>query len=146
MEKILNTKVLLVDDEEEFITTLAKRLETRNLKVSTATSGVDAVEMANTKDFDVILLDLAMPGMDGLQTLEKIKAEHPEAEIIMLTGHGTIEAGIEAMKLGAEDFIEKPVDIKELMVKIQDAKKKRVLILQEKSNTEIKQILKSKSW
>jgi DNA-binding NtrC family response regulator len=146
METTLNTKVLLVDDEEEFITTLAQRLETRNFKVSTATSGMEAVEIVNTNDFDVILLDLAMPGMDGLQTLEKIKAEHPEAEIIMLTGHGTIEAGIEAMKRGAEDFLEKPVDIKELMVKIEDAKQKRVLILQEKSNAEIKQILKSKAW
>jgi DNA-binding NtrC family response regulator len=146
MENTINTKVLLVDDEEEFITTLAQRLETRNLKVSTATSGTEAVEIVNANDFDVILLDLAMPGMDGLQTLEKIKAEHPEAEIIMLTGHGTIEAGIEAMKRGAEDFLEKPIDIKELMVKIEDAKQKRVLILQEKSNSEIKQILKSKAW
>lgn len=146
MDTVLKTKVLLVDDEEEFISTLGQRLEARNLKVSTSTSGVDAIELVDRQDFDVIVLDLAMPGMDGLETLKRIKADHPDAEIIMLTGHGTIESGIEAMKLGAEDFMEKPVDINILLGKISEARQKRVLVLQEKSKAEIEAILKTKAW
>jgi len=146
MDNTLNTRVLLVDDEEEFLSVLASRLEARDLKVSTATRGEEAVEIVDRKDFDAIILDMAMPGMDGLETLQKIKENHPDAEIIILTGHGTIKSGVTAMKLGAEDFLEKPVDIRELMEKIQDAKEKRVLILQKKSQEEIEKILKSKSW
>ncbi|WP_419175566.1 response regulator [Desulfosediminicola sp.] len=146
MEHTLNTRVLLVDDEEEFLSVLANRLEARDLKVSTATRGEEAVAIVDQKDFDAIILDMAMPGMGGLETLQKIKEKHPDAEIIILTGHGSIKAGVEAMKLGAEDFLEKPVDIRELMEKIQDAKEKRVLILQKKSQEEIEKILKSKSW
>lgn len=146
MENGLNTRVLLVDDEEDFLTVLSQRLEARNLKVSKATGGEEAIEIVDKKDFDVILLDLAMPGLDGLETLERIKAGHPDAEVIILTGHGTVQAGVEAMKLGAEDFVEKPVDIQVLMEKIKDAKEKRVLVLQKQSKEEIDKILKSKYW
>ena len=146
MTNSLNTRVLIVDDEEDFLALLAKRLETRNLKVSKATRGEEAVEMVKQQDFDAIILDLSMPGMDGLETLQQIKNDHPEAEVIILTGHGTIQAGIEAMKLGADDFLEKPVDISVLMEKIKDAKEKHVLILQKQSKEEIKNILKSKGW
>lgn len=146
MENGLNTRVLLVDDEEDFLSILAQRLEARNLKVSKATCGEDAIEVVDKHDFDVIILDMAMPGIDGLETLKRIKQGHPDAEIIMLTGHGTIQAGIEAMKLGAEDFIEKPVEIHELLEKIKDAREKRVLVLQKQSKEEIEKILKSKSW
>ena len=146
METALKSKVLLVDDEEEFIATLGQRLEARNLKVSTSTSGAEAIDLVDKQDFDVIVLDLAMPGMDGLETLKRIKEQHPDTEIIMLTGHGTIESGIEAMKAGAEDFMEKPVDINILMTKISEARQKRVLVLQEKSKAEIENILKTKAW
>ncbi|SHO49134.1 response regulator [Desulfopila aestuarii] len=146
METALQTRILLVDDEEEFIATLGQRLETRNLKVMAATSGERAIEIVDSQDVDVIILDLAMPGMDGLEVLRRIKNGHPEAEIIMLTGHATIESTVEAMKLGAEDFLEKPVDMKELLEKIQEAKQKRVLVLQEKSKAEIEQILKTRAW
>lgn len=146
MENGLNTRVLLVDDEEDFLSVLSERLEARNLKVSQATGGEQAIEIVDQKDVDVVLLDLAMPGMDGLETLKRIKAGHPDTEIIILTGHGTIQAGVEAMKLGAEDFVEKPVDIHVLMEKIKDAREKRVLVLQERSREEIEKILKSKSW
>ncbi len=146
MEASLKTKVLLVDDEEEFIATLGQRLEARNLKVTTTTTGARAIELIDCQDFDVIILDLAMPGMDGLEVLNRVKSEHPDAEIIMLTGHATIESGIEAMKQGAEDFLEKPVDIQKLLGRIEDAKKKRVLLLQEKSKAEIEKILRSKAW
>ena len=146
MENQINTRVLLVDDEEDFLTVLSDRLEARNLKVSKASRGEEAIKIADEQEFDAILLDLAMPGMDGLETLKRIKEAHPDAEIIMLTGHGSVQAGVEAMKLGAEDFLEKPVDIKELMAKINEAKEKRILVLQKKAQEEIKTILKSKSW
>ena len=142
----VNANVLLVDDEEDFIAALSRRLEARHLKVTAAHSGQDALALADRQDFDAIILDLAMPGMDGLETLKRIKQNHPEAEIIMLTGHGSIRTGIEAMKLGAEDFLEKPVDIQQLLERIKEAKSKRVLVLQEKSKDEIRKIIHSKPW
>jgi len=142
----LKAKVLLVDDEADFLTTLAERLETRGLKVNTASSGEDAVAKVDNQSFDLIVLDLAMPGIDGLETLKRIKAKQPEAEIIMLTGQGSIRTSIEAMKLGAEDFLQKPVNISELMDKISEAKDKRMLVLQSKSVKEIEKILHTKGW
>lgn len=146
MDQQVDARILLVDDEEEFIETLAQRLQARHLKVSTATSGTEAISQVARQEFDAIVLDLAMPGMDGLETLKRIKADHPEAEIIMLTGHGSIRTGVEAMKLGAEDFLEKPVDIRQLLEKIKEAKNKRILILQEKTKEEINKIISSKPW
>ncbi len=146
MEEKMSAKVLLVDDEEDFIETLSKRLEVRGLKVTGATRGRKALELVDKRAFDAVILDLAMPGMDGLETLQKIKKNHPDIEIIILTGQGSIKAGVQAMKLGAEDFLEKPVDIQELLKKIHKAKDKRVLILQKQSKSEIENILKSKAW
>jgi DNA-binding NtrC family response regulator len=146
MEKNLNAKVLLVDDEDDFLKTLTQRLEVRGLKVTGATRGEEAVDLVDKQEFDAIVIDLAMPGMDGLETLKQIKENHPEAEIIMLSGQGSIKKSTEAMKLGAEDFLEKPVDIQELLKKIAEAKGKRILILQEKSREEIENILRSKAW
>ena len=146
MEKKLYAKVMLVDDEEDFIKTLAERLEMRGLKVTGATRGEEAVDLADKQNFDAIVIDLAMPGMDGLETLKRIKENHPDAEIIMLSGQGTIKKGIEAMKLGAEDFLEKPVDMKALLSKIDAMKTKRILVLEKRSMEEIENILKSKPW
>lgn len=146
MEKKLHAKVLLVDDEEEFLSTLAKRLEMRGLKVTEATRGAEAVQLADKENFDAIVIDLAMPGMDGLETLKRIKESHPDAEIIMLSGQGTVKTSIEAMKLGAEDFLEKPVDMQELLTKIAEMKNKHILILEKQSMEEIELILKSKAW
>ena len=146
MDKNLKAKILLVDDEEEFIKTLADRLEVRGMTVTGATRGVDAVNLVNEEKFDVIVLDLAMPGMDGLETLQRIKEKDPDAEIIMLSGHGTIKTSIEAIKLGAEDFMEKPVDLSELLEKIAEAKEKRFLVLQKQAKKEIESILHSKPW
>ncbi len=142
----MHAKVLLVDDEEEFCNTLSERLETRGLKVNAALSGEEAIKRVEDQNFDAIILDLAMPGIDGLETLKRIKEKRPDLEIIMLTGHGTVKSGIEAMKLGAEDFLEKPVDMKVLMEKIGEAKHKRMLILEKKSQEEVEEIIKSKSW
>ncbi|WP_136810302.1 response regulator [Desulfosediminicola flagellatus] len=146
MEQQLKAKVLLVDDEEDFVANLSKRLEMRGLKVTAATRGADAVNLADDIQFDAIILDLAMPGMDGLETLRRIREHNPDAEIIMLTGHASIKSSIEAMKLGAEDYLEKPVDIGELLKKISEAREKRILILQKQSKAEIEEILKSKAW
>ena len=134
----------MVDDEEEFVENLSQRLEIRGLKVTAATRGEDAVSLADNQNFDAIVLDLAMPGMGGLETLKKIREKHPDAEIIILTGHGSVKSSVEAMKLGAEDFLEKPVDINDLLEKISKARDKRILILQKQSKAEIQEILKSR--
>lgn len=146
MEKEMEAKVLLVDDEQDFLETLSNRLEMRGLKVSAVTSGEQAVSEARQQDYDAIVVDLAMPGIDGLETLKRIKADNPNAEIIMLTGHASVQSGVEAMKLGAGDFLQKPVELTELMSKIGEAKNKKMLVLQQKSQDELRQILKSKSW
>ena len=146
MEKEMEAKVLLVDDEQDFLETLSNRLEMRGLKVSAATSGEQAISEAKQQDYDAIVVDLAMPGIDGLETLKRIKADNPNAEIIMLTGHASVQSGVEAMKLGAGDFLQKPVELTELMSKIGEAKNKKMLVLQQKSQDELRQILKTKSW
>jgi len=146
MEKEIAAKVLLVDDEEDFLETLSSRLELRGLKVSAVTSGEQAVTEAKEQEYDAIVVDLSMPGIDGLETLKRIKADNPNAEIIMLTGHGSVQSGVEAMKLGAGDFLQKPVELSELMEKIGEAQHKKMLVLQKKSQEELRKILQSKSW
>ena len=146
MAEELKARVLLVDDEEDFLKTLAERLETRGLQVTTATSGEKALASVEGQEYDLIVLDLAMPGFDGIETLKRIKALQPEVEIIMLSGQGSIRTSIEAMKLGACDFLQKPVDINELMGKIGEAKEKRMLMLETKSIAEIEKILHTKGW
>jgi len=142
----INAKVLLVDDEEDFLTALSQRLELRGLQVRTATSGEAAIAKIHEEEFDLIVLDLAMPGIDGIETLRKIKSIQANAEIVMLTGHGSIKTSMEAMKLGAEDFLEKPVDFSQLLEKIREAKDKRLLLLDAKNAVDIDTILKSKGW
>lgn len=146
MDNQLAAKVLLVDDEEEFIDLMSQRLETRGLKVVSATSGEQAVALVEDRNFDVAVVDLAMPGIDGIETLKRIKEKRTDIEVIMLTGQATIQSGIEAMKYGAADFLEKPVDITVLLDKIWQAKRKRMRVLETKSKEEMKNILKSKSW
>jgi DNA-binding NtrC family response regulator len=146
MDKELEAKVLLVDDEEDFLETLSSRLEIRGLKVSAVTSGEQAVAEAKQQDYDAIIVDLSMPGIDGLETLKRIKEDNPDAEIIMLTGQASVQSGVEAMKLGAGDFLQKPVELSELMSKIGEAKDKKMLVLQKKSQDELRKIIKTKSW
>ena len=146
MENEMEAKVLLVDDEEDFLETLSSRLKMRGLKVSAVTSGEQAISEAKDQEYDAIIVDLSMPGLDGLETLKRIKADNPNAEIIMLTGHGSIQSGIEAMKLGAGDFLQKPVELSELMTKIGEAKNKKMLVLQKQSQEELRKIVTSKSW
>ncbi len=142
----IKAKVLLVDDEADFIESLSKRLEVRGLKVFTATRGQNALDLLDKEKFDIIVLDLAMPGMDGLKTLEHIKKKDVDAEIVMLSGHGDVKSTTEAMKLGATDFLEKPVDLPELLEKIVEAREKQILILEKHAQKKIEDILQSKPW
>jgi two-component system, OmpR family, response regulator len=120
-------RVLLVDDEEDFRTTLAKRMAKRKVEVAEAESGLAAVELLQNGVFDVVVLDVRMPGMDGIETLRRIKAIRPLVEVIMLTGHASVESGIEGMRLGAFDYLMKPCDINELLLKIQDAYQRKLV-------------------
>ncbi len=106
--EVKNPKLLLVDDEERFRTTLAKRLKEKGLEVAAVGSGQEALEEINKESFDVIILDIKMPGMDGIETLGEIKRKNPLVEVILLTGHGTIDTAIEGMRLGAYDYLMKP--------------------------------------
>ena len=146
MEEEMDARILLVDDEKSFLETLSSRLELRGMKVDTVDNGEKAVDEAKQQAFDVIIVDLSMPGIDGVETLKRIKANDPDAEVIMLTGHASIQSSIDAMKAGAEDFLQKPIDLTVLMKKIAAAKVKKMLVLQQKSQEEVNKILKSKSW
>jgi DNA-binding NtrC family response regulator len=125
--EVKNFNVLLVDDELEFLETLVKRLTKRGLNISTAKSGEDALKIIGRKGIDVAVLDVRMPGMDGIQTLREIKKIDPLMEVIMLTGHASVEVAIEGMELGAFDYLMKPADIDELFYKLQDAFKKKTI-------------------
>lgn len=146
MDKKLTAKVLLVDDEEDFVEVLAERLQVRGLDVYTADCGLKALDMVGEQGFDIIVLDLAMPGMDGLETLQKIKEHDADIEIVMLSGKGTMRSGIDAIKSGAEDFLEKPVDLNVLLEKIEEAKERRLLTLQKRASEKVSEILRKKGW
>jgi DNA-binding NtrC family response regulator len=146
MAEEVKANVLVVDDEQKFLDVFSQRLQGRGLKVDTATSGEDAIKHAKAKDFDAIVLDLSMPGMGGIEALKEMKHENPDLQIIILTGHGTLQAGVEAMKVGAMDFLEKPVDMNKLLEKIGEAKNKKVLLVDKKHEDHIKEIMQTKSW
>ena len=120
-------RVLLVDDEVEFVQTVAKRLTRNKLRVEAVHSGDDALQHLAGNPTDVVVLDVKMPGMDGIEALRKIKARQPLVEVIMLTGHASVEAAIGGMELGAFDYLMKPVEFDELLYKIQDAHRKKLL-------------------
>ncbi|MCL2457759.1 MAG: response regulator [Desulfobulbus sp.] len=117
----MSVSVLLVDDDEEFLAILAERLTIRGMDVTRAASGEATLDLVGATRFQVIVLDLQMPGMDGLAVLERLIALNPTQQIILLTGHATVTKGMRAMKLGAADLLEKPVDIRELAEKINAA-------------------------
>ena len=119
-------KVLLVDDEAHFVETLAKRLSKRDLTILKAFSGAEALQkLDKDSDIDIVVLDVKMPGMNGIETLKAIRNLHPLVEVIMLTGHATVESAIEGMRWGALDYLMKPCDIEVLMTKVQGAKSKK---------------------
>ena len=146
MDRYLPTKVLLVDDEEEFARLLARRLETRGMKVTAAACGEEAVALVEKQRFDVAVVDLSMPGIDGIETLKQIRGRRPNLKVLMLTGHATVAGGIEAMKQGADDFLQKPVAMDELLEKIKTARQSRLTALHRKADAEMQEILKRKAW
>jgi DNA-binding NtrC family response regulator len=120
--------VLIVDDEVAFVETLVKRLAKRDLRVVEAHSGPEAIEKLDASGptkIDVVILDVKMPGMDGLETLTRIKEQHPLIEVVMLTGHATVESAIDGMKKGAFDYLMKPCDVDVLLAKINEAATKK---------------------
>ena len=119
--------VLLVDDEEDFVATLAKRLTLRRFEVLTATTGETAFAALEERPVDVVVLDVRMPDLDGIAATKQIKGSHPLTEVILLTGHASIEASLEGMNMGAFDYLLKPVNIDELGYKIEDAYREKEL-------------------
>lgn len=118
--------VMLVDDEAPFVETMAKRLEKRDLNVISAFSGQEALEILDyQQNVDVVILDVKMPGMDGIETLKKMKSAYPLIEVVMLTAHATVESAIEGMRFGAFDYLMKPCDMEQLMGKVNEATRKK---------------------
>ena len=117
--------VLFVDDEVDFLETLLKRMKKRQLNVFGVNSGEDALAYLKDHAVDVVVMDVRMPGMDGIETLRKIKKANPLLEVIMLTGHACLEIAREGIEVGAFDYLMKPINIDELLYKLQDAYKKK---------------------
>jgi DNA-binding NtrC family response regulator len=141
-----DTTVLLVDDEEEFVSALGDRLEARGLGVDTAENGQVALEKAGKRKFDAILLDISMPGMDGIQTLKGLLGINPDLQVILLTGRATLAQAVDAMKLGALDFLEKPADIETLVAKIAEAAEKKATLEGKRTEDQVSEILRKKGW
>ena len=120
--------MMLVDDEERFLSTTKKLLLRKGYDVFTATSGAEALEELRVHNIHVVILDVKMPGMDGLETLKAIKRTYPLVEVIMLTGHGTIDSAVEGLKSGATDYLTKPTDVQDLIEKAKEAFEKRQVL------------------
>jgi DNA-binding NtrC family response regulator len=118
-------KIMLVDDEERFLATTQKLLTRKGIDVVTAASGAEALELLNRQNIHVVILDVKMPGMNGNETLKEIKTRFPLVEVIMLTGHATVESAIDGLKSGATDYLMKPTGIDELIEKAEEAFEKR---------------------
>lgn len=142
----MNVNVLLVDDEKDFVETLAERLKLRDYNVTTAFSGDEAIKLVGADDFDIIVLDVQMPGMDGVEALKEIKKIEQISQVIMLTGHATVKTAIEGMKNGAYDYLMKPTDTDDLIEMINKAYK---LVTEHRDRirqAEINNILKKRGW
>jgi two-component system, OmpR family, response regulator CpxR len=142
----MKIRVLLVDDEKDFIDVLAERLEARDFTASKAYSGDEAMELIREKEVDVVLLDVQMPAKDGVTVLREIKAFNPLVEVIMLTGHSTVESAVEGMKIGAFDYLLKPTETKDLVEKIVLAYKRKSDQETRIRQAEIERILARKGW
>ena len=139
-------KVLLIDDEKDFLEAMSERMANRGMNVDTAISAKEAFEKVKGKAFDAVIVDLLMPEIDGLEALKELKKMNPELQVILLTGNATVEKGIEAMKLGAMDLVEKPADMNSLVAKIKKAKAKKMILVEKKTEEKIRKIVSSKGW
>jgi DNA-binding response OmpR family regulator len=131
MVTMVKMKIMLVDDEERFLQTTQKMIAKKGYDAITATSGEEGLKKLEEELVHVVILDVKMPGMDGVETLKHIKQKFPMVEVIMLTGHATAESAVEGLKLGATDYLTKPANIEDLIAKAEEAFNKRV-ILEEK--------------
>jgi DNA-binding NtrC family response regulator len=120
-------RVLVVDDEPDFLETLVKRLKRRKVDASGVSSGVEALRMLEQEHFDVVILDIRMPGMDGIETLREMKRKRPLMEVILLTGHASVESGMQGMQLGAFDYVMKPAELEDIMEKVRQAFERKKL-------------------
>jgi DNA-binding NtrC family response regulator len=139
-------KVLLVDDEREFVEVLAMRLEARSLQVDTAESGDLALEKVQAKSYDAIVLDIAMPGLDGMETLKRLKELNPDSQVVLLSGHATVRKATEAMGMGALDVLEKPADIDELVARIDQAAANKAELTEKRIGEQVSDIIGKKGW
>ena len=120
-------RVLLVDDEKDFLEVLIRRLKKRQVNVDGVSSGEEALQYLRVRPIDVVVLDVKMPGMDGITALQEIKKLNPLIEVIMLTGHASLEVALEGMHSGAFDYLMKPAEIDELLYKIEDAQRAKAI-------------------
>ncbi|MBC8420060.1 MAG: response regulator [Proteobacteria bacterium] len=136
-------RVLVVDDEEVFLKTLVNRLNKRNVDTTGALSGEEALELMRQKLFDVVILDVKMPGgIDGIEALREMKKIQPLAEVILLTGHASVETSIEGMKLGAFDYLLKPIKLEDLLVKMAQAFERKDTHDQKIRSARIKELIR----
>ena len=120
-------RVLFVDDEADFLETILKRMQKRKVEAFGVRSGEEALAWLQQQTADIVVLDVRMAGMDGIQTLRALKGRHPLLEVIMLTGHASLEIAKEGMQLGAFDYLMKPIDLDELLYKLEDAYQKKTI-------------------
>jgi two-component system OmpR family response regulator len=120
-------RVPVVDDEKDFNETIVKRLKRRGFVAETALSGPEALGVLKRHEFDVALLDIMMPGMDGIEVLREVKKRYPGMEVILLTGHASVESGVQGMSIGANAYLIKPVDFEELLGAIAQAYERKLL-------------------
>jgi DNA-binding NtrC family response regulator len=139
-------KVLIVDDDKDFLAIMAERMQNRGMEVVTAESAAEALRKLEEESFDAVLLDLMMPEMGGIEALQVMRKKQPEIQVIFITGHPSVSKGVEAMKLGAMDFLPKPVDLRELTDKIKQAKDSRMILVEKNTQEKIKKILTDKGW
>ena len=138
-------RMMLVDDEERFLSTTKKLLEKKGYDVVTALSGAEALEKIRVQNIHVVILDVKMPGMDGNATLKEIKRQFPLIEVIMLTGHATMESAIDGLKSGAIDYLTKPADINEIIQKAEQAFEKRKDLEEKIRVARMRKVMKSPS-
>jgi len=130
-------RVLVVDDEPDFLETLVKRLKRRKVDASGVSSGVEAMQLLEQEHFDVVILDIRMPGMDGLETLREMKRKRPLMEVILLTGHASVESGMQGMQLGAFDYVMKPAELEDILEKARQAFERKKLHEEKVKETDV---------
>ncbi|MBT7086110.1 MAG: response regulator [Desulfobacterales bacterium] len=134
--------LLIVDDEEQFLSSIKKSLEVREFNVTAVNRGEKAIQVAREKPIDIALVDLKMPGIDGEETLKELKKEHKWMEIVILTGHGSVNSAVECTKSGAYKYLQKPCELDELLEALKDAYQKRVMNKNDIEDKKMNELLK----